>query len=264
MVGKIYLGSSLIYDATAATDAPDFTGGTVTELGGFRQHVFTTLGVGSLVMVSPGTVELLVVGGGGGGANSNNSGLGGGGAGGVVHIPAMYVAATTALFVGAGGAGVAIGGEPICGQGSRFGDVYAAGGGSAGGEGTGRGQPGGSGGGGGALVLGGGVGIPGQGHDGGTAVSTAGGGGGGAGAAGANGSGTAGGAGGVGVDLSSVFGTSVGDSGWFGGGGSGRGTGSTPANPLGRAANSGGGGISTYGGTSGAGYDGVVIVRYAI
>ena len=97
------------------------------------------------------------------------------------------------------------------------------------------------------------------------------------------------GAGGIGVDFSSIFGTSVGASGWFGGGGGGclYGTGSgglggtggggkggqwSPNTPNGVAGtvNTGGGGgasglTSGYGyGTGGAGGSGIVIIRYSI
>jgi hypothetical protein len=103
-----------------------------------------------------------------------------------------------------------------------------------------------------------------------------GGGGGGAGGAGANAGANSGGNGGVGVNLSSIFGTSVGVNGWFGGGGGGgswsgvNGTGGTGGtggggnafNGNGVNGTGGGGGGGDGGSGGGKGGTGIVILRY--
>jgi hypothetical protein len=65
---------------TAAGGGVSATGGTETDVGGYRYHTFTSSG--SLVVSTGGSVEVLLVAGGGGGGASSTGG-GGGGAGGV-------------------------------------------------------------------------------------------------------------------------------------------------------------------------------------
>jgi len=108
--------------------------------------------------------------------------------------------------------------------------------------------------------------------------SYSGGGGGGAGGPGTRHSGDTGGDGGIGMDFSYIFGSSVGDKGWFGGGGgSGSGTGSHGVGGVGGGGNGASGGTAESGidgtggggganrsssGTSGKGGDGIVILRF--
>lgn len=234
------------------------------------------------------TCEVVVVGGGGSGGRQTTPG-GGGGGGAVVHqtsvsvTPGMPVTVT----VGSGGASRTTSQAGATGSSSAFGSVTAAGGG--GGGANGNGSNGASGGGGGSGTSGtrsGGTATAGYAGGAGTTSSTTstqrGGGGGGAGATGGTGtSGTsgAGGAGGAGVNLSSVVGTDIGVSGWFGGGGGGgKNTGGSggaggqggggggsvgSANAAAGTANTGGGGggVGT-GGNSGAGGSGIVVVLY--
>jgi hypothetical protein len=191
--------------------------------------------------------DILLVGGGGGGGSFG----GGGGAGAVLLITDYTLSAGSyTISVGRGGTG----GVNYGSNGTNGGDTsiviggvtYTAIGGGGGGTrdqaagGAGRaGSSGGSGGGGshgeaGNLLLNvGGLSTKntysgwtsygnagGEGKDG-TATGYGSGGGGGAGSEGAIAGGNIGGNGGAGIDLSSIFGTGVGDSGWFAGGGGG-------------------------------------------
>lgn len=233
--------------------------------------------------------DVVVVGGGGSGGRQTTPG-GGGGAGAVVHQTNVSVTPGTpvTVTVGSGGASRTSNQAGATGSSSAFGSVTAAGGG--GGGANGNGSSGASGGGGGSATSSttrtGGSATAGYAGGSGTGSATAsqqrGGGGGGAGAAGGtgvSGASGSGGAGGAGINLSSVVGTDVGVSGWFGGGGGGGkasggsggaggqgggGAGSlASANATAGTANTGGGGggIGT-GGNSGAGGSGIVIVLY--
>ncbi|ALO45170.1 DUF6701 domain-containing protein [Pseudohongiella spirulinae] len=276
------------------------SGGNISTQGPYTVHVFNSNGT----FTPPAgltSLDVLVVGGGGGGGSTYG---GGGGAGGLrwetgvtVNQPSYNVVIGAG---GAGGNGITTTNDPSGngqnGGDSSFGSIVAEGGGygQGGAQSTGSGGDGGSGGGGGGITTGsarpGGNGTVGQGNDGGDGNGStgnnnrSGGGGGGAGAAGANGTNGAGGDGGIGSDFSAVFGTGVGDSGWFAGGGGGGkrsggsslgGDGGTggggagggaqdPAATIGQANTGGGGGASGgSGGTPGAaGGSGIVIVRY--
>ena len=244
-----------------------------------------------------GTIDLLVVAG-GGGAGKSAWAPGAGGAGGLVYINNYAAVASTTynLSVGAGGNGAEGSAVGSAGTDSVFDtsdshETITSSGGGGGGYISSSPTAGGSGGGGGSSNNGsqGGassdqvatfgsytsVGFGNSGATGGTTDSGAAGGGGGAGAAG---SGINGGAG---KDYSSVFGTGVGESGWFaggggagawtGGGGAGAGSGGqgggadgntvSPGND-GTANTGGGGGGSKQDGNGGDGGSGVIIVKY--
>lgn len=233
--------------------------------------------------------HLLIVGGGGGGGSRQ----GGGGGGGSVQLhtdvpvtPETMIAYTVAD----GGEGGTGGGRGQQGGTSSFGDFEAGGGGGGGGRTTDTdGGSGANGGGGGGIFPGtsdGGTGT--DGHDGGDGAGdqfTGGGGGGGAGGPGedcdASNSANPAGSGGDGIDLSEIFGTDVGDEGWFGaGGGAGRNSaGSGAAGTGGKgggghgsrtgvgeagAPGTGGGGGGSFSDqdAGGKGGSGIIIIRY--
>ena len=115
------------------------TGGTVTEVGGYKYHAFTTVGSSSFAVTGEGFVEVLVVAGGGGGGGSYGGG-GGGGAGGLVYHSAKAVTTGTyAVVVGNGGVGGTVHDGSYAsstsanhgrqGENSSFGDIVAIGGG---------------------------------------------------------------------------------------------------------------------------------------
>ena len=227
------------------------------------------------------TVEVLVVAGGGAGVSDRG---GGGGGGGVLTGTSSVTVQNYSITVGAGGVG-----KSDRSQGNNGGNSIAFGltalGGGGGGTGSGsNGSTGGSGGGagngGGAnLVTTGGLGTPGQGHNGGGSVYVAPnyGGGGGGGAAGPGQAGTQllGGDGGPGIS-SSMSGTLTyygggGGGGSYGGssypagiGGIGGGGNGSVASAESGAPNTGGGGGSSGSpaGTGTSGGSGIVIVRY--
>jgi hypothetical protein len=261
------------------------TGGTVTTVGGYKIHTFTTSS--NFVVTSAGFVDYIIVAGGGaGGGGRNNSG--GGGAGGMlVGTSVNMTAGTHAITVGAGGSAPnnTFGGS---GQNSVLDSFTALGGGGGGSHSsTFIGQAGGSGGGASQASYAGGAGTSGQGNSGGGDLFAAGGGGGGKGAAAFTGSGgssythgAAGVAGGVGLS-SSISGSAVFYAG--GGGGGQRSAYSVPQGAGGNggggnggldtgsgfdgAANTGGGGGGAGGNDAGlryggAGGSGIVIVRY--
>jgi plastocyanin len=188
-----------------------------------------------------GADVLMVAGGGGGGKQVG----GGGGAGGLLHHTNQTLSGQKTIVVGDGG----IGGDYTLNVGASNGnnttftgfDNDAIGGGrGASYDGFSSGT-GGSGGGGGGNSTTGQTGTSGQGNNGGSGrnSSWAGGGGGGAGAAGQGSpSNNVGGYGGAGLNKSSVFGTTYGDSGWFAGGGGGCGSGT---NTVGAGGQGGGG-----------------------
>lgn len=250
------------------------------------------------VTISAGvsTADVLVVGGGGGGGSY----AGGAGAGGLCYQPGRSVSpGTIAVTIGAGGAGGGNHAEGLLGEVTRGEDTeFDTGGTTINAEGGGFAfddwcSDGGSGGGSGdtghnsndfapgmdgypdetslSATQGDSGGATGFGNDGAPGNrwggTNHGSGGGGAGAAGSQSTSSPaeGGAGGAGKDYSSVFGSSVGESGWFAGGGGGGRTGHGP--PV--TAEGGGGNwelataeANTGGGGSGsAGGSGVVIVK---
>lgn len=116
------------------------TGGTVSEINGYRVHTFTS--DGTFEMISGGDVEVLIVGGGGGGGGGAG---GGGGGGGVLFKSLTLDPGSTTVTVGAGGAAGSSNGAD-----STFGSWTAIGGGK-GGNVRNKGGDGGSGGGGGGF-----------------------------------------------------------------------------------------------------------------
>ncbi|MFH1232470.1 MAG: hypothetical protein V1651_01225, partial [Patescibacteria group bacterium] len=258
------------------------TGGTITEVGGYRIHTFTTSGTFQ-VTAGSGNVDVLAVAGGGGGGAVNDGNTGGGGAGGFVTNDGFAVTPQAyAVVIGAGGAVASNGGN------SSFSTISAIGGGAGGRYDSIPGSNGGSGGGAGQgnNLVSGGTGVTGQGFAGGsTGVAGdwgySGGGGGGANAVGNNAYSTnhkEGGHGGAGRS-SSISGSSVtyagggaGSShniatagipqGGAGGGGNGRyGATAGTAGGVNTGGGGGGGGEWVAGGSGGSG---IVIVRYPI
>ncbi|MCE9616027.1 MAG: DUF5123 domain-containing protein [Lentisphaerae bacterium] len=261
------------------------TGGTVTDVGNYRIHTFTS--GGSVSFNKAGVVDVLVVGGGGGGGGYVG---GGGGAGGLLYQTDFSVGTGPfAVTVGAGGAGgVSINGPTgtgTAGGSSIFSSLTAGGGGGGGrmyndnnatvaaGSGGGAGMSDST------TVKLGQSGTGGQGNSGGNSSASANygsGGGGGAGAAGASSTGN-GGEGGAGV-ANAISGASLfyagggGGSTWsgttVGSGGSGVG-GNGGGNPAqagmaNRGGGGGGGGGLGSSGAGGAGGSGIVIVRYLL
>ena len=260
------------------------TGGTITYVGGYTIHTFTSNGTFSVTSGS-GNVEVLVVAGGGGGGYQDCGG--GGGAGGLIYNSSYAVSAGSYnVVIGNGGAGgtSSQGGD---GQNSSFGSIIATGGGGGGKGNTGAnaGRNGGSGGGGGWGGQLNGSGIPGQGYgggpgNGGGGASTAGGGGGGSSAVGTvmPTPASRGGDGGNGT-MYNINGSNV----WYAGGGGGGGDNAVGYGGVGGGGSGGyrngnpttavmagtpntgggGGGAGGYsGGNGGAGGSGIVIVRY--
>ena len=254
------------------------TGGTVTTVGGYTIHAFTSSG--NFVTSVNGQVEYLVVAGGGGGGGGTGAG---GGGGGVIQGIISLTAGTYTVTIGGGGAGSGYVSIPYSpgtnGQNSVFGTLTAFGGGGGGtnaGGGNGGGVRGGSGGG--SLgSTGQGLGIPGQGFAGGVTNFTTpyygGGSGGGAGGPGVDGTSSAGGNGGPGM-MSSISGAVAYYAGGGGGGtyaggtlGSGGTGGGGAGGGFNGTANTGGGGggqkdnSTTLAGTGGSG---IVYLRYML
>jgi hypothetical protein len=303
-------GASTNENAGGATTAKYYDGGSSsnptggasvdTSVSGYRTHVFTS--DASLVVGSSGNVDILVVAGGGSGGYDYG---GGGGAGGLIYKTTHALTANTYdAVIGNGGAAKVSSGIGNNGVDSTWtingsSIEFTAKGGGAGGISTTNAGIGGSGGGGGHSHSGasgsaanqgsqsgdsGTYGFGFAGGDGTGASSYDTGGGGGAGSVGAGASGSGSGNGGTGKDMSAIFGTAVGESGWFasgGGGGltsdgtaqegtasNGGGTagGNTSGNSAAGQANTGGGSGGGANGTyksSGAGGKGVILVRYA-
>lgn len=275
-------GSTTICSGGTTTLSTTFPAGgnTVSSVGGYRVHTFTSSGTFNSPVAN--NYEVLVVAGGGGGAS------GGGGAGGLIYNSDFATTAgNTTITVGAGGTGgVANGGAGRTnGTDSQFSTLIATGGGAGGQNDVTTGaNSGGSGGGGGAtstVITSGGAGTAGQGHAGGTGplgyftspYPSAGGGG-----AGTSGYGpaaaTVSGKGGDGLSFS-ISGAPLYYAGGGGGGTWGAGThgagglggGGGGADPLGVSGtpNTGGGGGGSRGNggsTGGNGGSGIVIVRY--
>jgi len=268
------------------------TGGTVTTVGGYRIHTFTSSG--TFTAGDSGAVDVLVVAGGGGGGSTYHGG--GGGAGGFRESSAYTVSPTAyTITVGAGRPG-GVAGLPgdtgIAGNNSVFSNITSLGGGGGSSYGDSAATSGGSGGGGAQNYITGASGTSGQGNNGGNAPSgvswAGGGGGGGKGAVGGNGTGNGtpencvGGVGGVGA-ASTISGSSVyyagggGGSGGYpgnaGAGGNGGGGAGGHQQAADATANTGGGGGGSergyyYGSSTGYrggnGGSGIVIIRYAI
>ncbi|MFA5779703.1 MAG: glycine-rich domain-containing protein [Elusimicrobiota bacterium] len=248
------------------------TGGTITEVGGYRIHTFMSNGTFTINVAT--NVEVLVVAGGGAGGNGTSSGYegGGGGAGGFRTSTGFVVTAQAyTVTVGAGGAARTSSSSGNNGENSVFSTITAIGGGG-GASSPNSGNSGGSGGGGSHNQTVAGTGTSEQGFAGATPDGPSkGGGGGGASAAGGLG------AGGNGI-ASSISGTSVIYAGGGGGvlyanvaggsGGGGAGSGAAPSNGTAGTPNTGGGGGgANQAGTNtggGAGGSGIVIVRYPI
>ena len=257
------------------------TGGTITAFGSYTIHAFTSSG--TFVAEAAGNVDILVVAGGGGSNTGRINGAwdGGGGAGGLRYLTSQAATAQSYTITIGGGGGYGANGANSSALG-----ITSLGGGYGGVSTTGNGASGGSGGGGGGdQPTSGGAGTSGQGFAGGPGTDPGGnpyyeqgGGGGGAGEAG-NTDGL--GHGGDGADMSSYFGTTYGESGWFsGGGGGGAGTsGTSDTNPGGQGGggDSGGGytgstaasnGTANTGGGGGGGAhsrtggSGIVLIRY--
>lgn len=224
----------------------------------------------------------------GGGAGGGSAGSGGGGGGGVLFEEDYSVTPGASVSVVVGSGGTAVTGERgNPGGNSSFGDLEATGGGGGGAAGSDSASGGDGGSGGGAGWSAGlplpGSGVEGQGNDGGNsaagsggAFGNCGGGGGGAGGAGENAQFLVKpGDGGAGVDLSAMFGESVGASGWFGAGGAGggqvnvaqqiadggQGGGGETGQPGQDGTGGGGGGRGNATGI-GEGGSGVVILKY--
>uniref|UniRef100_A0AB38ZMA1 Glycine-rich domain-containing protein n=1 Tax=Mantoniella tinhauana virus 1 TaxID=3111543 RepID=A0AB38ZMA1_9VIRU len=232
--------------------------------------------------VSSITADVLMVAGGGGGGELNG---GGGGAGGLLFYPGETLSGQKTIVVGNGGAGATadIGSN---GNNTTFSGFTDARGGGAGNAASQTGNSGGSGGGGGQNASGG-AGFSTQGNDGGAgAASYSGGGGGGANTSGVDATNTKAGDGGEGKDLTSTFGTTYGDGGYFASGGGGghrndvegvsagiaqQGGGGNGSGNVGNAADAhtgGGGGGGGFNGTTndtfngGAGGSGIVLMKY--
>jgi len=168
------LGYHEIYDGTkwkqwGAPEVPLFitaTGGSVTTVGDYKIHTFTSSGTFTVTQagneLGSDVADYWVLAGGGAGSGRGNRGGGGGGAGGwreSVPSPAAWSASPLAnpggaltltaqgypITVGSGGAGTTGEGDGTPGSPSIFSTITSAGGGS--GVGGGNGTPGGSGGG---------------------------------------------------------------------------------------------------------------------
>ena len=271
-----------------------------TSVSGYSTLVCSSA-TGSITVSNTANVTILVVAGGGSGGCSYG---GGAGAGGLIYKATHELTPNTYNWVrGAGGAAQTVDAAAgnsgadstwsIDGGATEFTAKGGGGGGGAGGPGSGR--AGGSAGGArdpssGATAnqtsQSGDSGTYGFGNNGGNSVGVPNynsGGGGGAGSAGANATASVSGAGGTGKDYSSIFGTAVGDSGWFasgggggwvnnggsaygaasaGGGGDGAHTHQGNSDAATALTGGGSGGGGSDGGDSGAGGSGIILVRY--
>lgn len=240
------------------------TGGTTTNITGFKVHSFTTVGTTSFdIAKGIGTVNCLVIAGGASGARYDTNGAGGGGAGGYLEGDKSLTIGSFTVTVGAGGA-LRTGANEAGADGgnSVFDNATALGGGGGGASSVGR--PGGSGGGGGNNSNGG---AATQGNSGGLTGY------GGAGRNDNSGGGNAGAGGGASGNTPSLGPTSFGAAGrassitgtsvtYSRGGGVNYAYNISPGTSG--AANTGDGGMGMYQANSGAGGSGVVIVRYVL
>jgi len=263
------------------------TGGTVTDVGGYRYHTFNSSGTFAISSVGTSDkVDILDVSGGGSGASGSGVSGGGGGAGGHLETDDVTIAATSyVVTIGAGGALTSGSDSSVATL-----STTSNGGGKGAGQGVQQGLTGGSGGGtgGNQQSTPGGVATPaGQGNNGGpnhVYNDYSAGGGGGAGGAGQRGTAGepygytyTGGAGGAGKDWQSLgvlrgggggggtnsnSGSAVGGIGGTGGGGNGD-IGTSPGgNAQAGTVNTGGGSGGGRYGATGNGGSGVVIIRY--
>lgn len=269
------------------------SGGTITTVGSYRVHTFTSSGTFTNTISGLAVDSLIVAGGGGGGYSEASAtagdGGGGGGAGGVIVATGTTLsAASYGVTVGAGGSGMSNGGNSGCY------DLTAIGGGRGGSDaGTNDtavdnfGVAGGSGGGAASpcesVTAPGGAGTSGQGYAGGDAYGCSnrhGAGGGGAGGVGSGGNNLGNGNGGVGIQNNFQTGSNQ----YYGGGGGGgagsstgnQGSGGTgggaagggiSANGSSGTSNTGGGGGGVGAGSSasgGNGGSGIVVIRYQL
>ena len=267
------------YSGWCGVGAVSAIGGTVTDISGFRIHVFTN--TDTFTVINGGNVEVLVVAGGGGGGSSNG---GGGGGGGLIYNSAYSVTnQAMTVTVGAGGTAGTFTVRGGNGGNSIFGTLTAAGGGGGASENGGGadGSSGGSGGGGNGYQSGGGAGggaSAGQGNAGGSGTRGStyhAGGGGGAGTAGVSGNDAQVGNGGAGLTYS-ISGLSVDYAGGGGGGavgapfgsggigGGGAGGGHIAVSGTANTGGGGGGTVNDGTGVGGAGGSGIVIIRYPL
>lgn len=295
-INRMYVEDTLVYQT-----APVFytaTGGTISYDGDYKIHTFTSdddfiVRIGNAVSgpndpILTNKIDVLIVGGGGGGARTDDvyppRAPGGAGAGGVIYLTGYSIVSDIyQVEVGTGGIGKkSTEGDGTAGGLSRFGTLFAHGGGQS--TMSSNGASGGSGAGGSGIVISspgtriGGYGVEGQGHNGGIGAYT-GGGGGGAGQVGQNyvdnytaGKGGDGilclisgeakyyGGGGGGAHRSYMGASGAGG---LGGGGSG-GCYLYNRNNAGSGVNGtgGGGGGGSIGANGGDGGSGIVIVRY--
>jgi hypothetical protein len=218
------------------------TGGTISDITGYRVHTFTSNA--TFVPTTSGPAEVLVVGG-GGGANAGT--IGGGASGGSViysKIVNLTGGQSYPIVIGTGGAqgspGTATTAMSLTAQGGRVGS-----------SGNGVANPLGTGSGAGLNGTGGtGANTTGFGYSGGNGSSTANGGGGGSGGTGTSASGGVNGVGGAGLPYS-INGTTAFYGGGAGGGPAGAYNGTSSPTDKGLASN-----------TTSSGNPGIVIVRY--
>ena len=282
-VNKLQVYNGTVWQSIGGVSA---TGGTITDIGGYRIHTFTfSASPQTFTVISSGEFDYLVVAGGGGGGSGV---AGGGGAGGMLTGRRDLVSGPYIITVGAGGVGGIVNNtyQGTSGENSSISNLIVANGGGAGASsrdgGPGYGAlTGGSGGGGShydfnTSISSGNSGTPGQGNNGGNSVTNSqrGGGGGGAGSAGSIS--TSGGNGGIGLQ-SSISGTNTYYAGGGGGGANGTpGTGGNGGGGNGGNTNAngndgtdglgggGGGGWAFAVGNGGSGGDGIVIIRYLL
>jgi hypothetical protein len=274
-----YKGAALIKTGTntwtfapfsSGVGAANFSDAATGTYTGYKYKTFSS-GSSTLTVTTAGFADIVLAGGGGGGGNSTLGG--GGGAGGILIATDVYLpVGTITVVVGAGGAGGVVvdvdGGTN--GSSTRFGSLYAIGGGGGAGGNRYKGQPGGSGGAGRNATAG--SGTSGQGNDGYNGGGAAAGGGGGAGAAATNINGGAG----TTTSIAGQFPTTTYTAGNYalGGGGGGRDTGTggsgggggstAGVGQNGGANTGGGGGGSAAASNGGNGGSGIVIVRVAV
>jgi hypothetical protein len=270
-VGKLEFYNGTLWSFISGVNA---TGGTITEVSGYKIHTFTTSD--TFTVISGGEIEYLVVAGGGGGGGSYEGG--GGGAGGLMTGTVSINPGSYYITRGAGGVGGRNVSAPAQGNNSSFSGFVALGGGVGGQYSPAQNATGGGSGGGGThtqTTPGTATGSGQFGNTGGIGYQStlAGAGGGGAGAVGQNsaGSGMAATSGNGGVGLT-YFGSYYAGGGGGGSRGSTHGTGGTggggnggTAGQNGTANTGGGGGGGSGGAGAGAGGDGgsgIVIIRY--
>jgi hypothetical protein len=261
------------------------SGGTITTVGNYRVHTFTSSGTFTNTVSTNADVLIVAGGGAGGNCNTSHQGGGGGGAGGFITSsgtsganssaisPISVTAQSYSVVVGAGGSGPSYGEDTLGSNGSNSSALgVTAIGGGRGGANSGEGSSGGSGGGGKESDGVGKSGTSGQGMAGGNGSEAGdkGGGGGGAGQTGRNWNSSSG-KGGDGLSNSIRTGSGVYYAGGGGAGGAGSpqgGNGGGGAGGVAGSANKGGGGGSDVGASSSTGAksggSGIVVIRYQL